>query len=99
MSRKLILSSTAAFAVLASAMPMAAFAQTEPAATEDRTRVETVIVTARKTSEALITAPVAVTAVGAADVARLNIQAIDDLARFTPGLSFPKLLVGPRIDP
>jgi iron complex outermembrane recepter protein len=90
MSRKLILSSSAAILALACALPMSAAAQTAPAASEDRTKVETVVITARKTSEALITAPVAVTAVGAADVARLNIQSVDDLARFTPGLSFSK---------
>lgn len=90
MSRERILGSTAVFAILASISPFSASAQTTPTASEDRSKVETVVITARKTSEALITAPVAVTAVGAADVARLNIQAIDDLARFTPGLSFSK---------
>lgn len=91
MTHKLILSSTVAVLALAVAMPATVFAQAAaPAATEDRSKVETIIVTARKTSEALISAPVAVTAVSAADVSRLNIQAIDDLARFTPGLSFSK---------
>lgn len=90
MTHKLILTSSAAVLALAIAMPVGAIAQTAPAAAEDRTKVETVIVTARKTSETLIGTPVAVTAVGAADVSRLNIQAIDDLARFTPGLSFSK---------
>jgi iron complex outermembrane recepter protein len=91
MTHKLILTSSAAIMALAIAMPATVFAQAAaPAAAEDRSKVETIIVTARKTSETLIGTPVAVTAVGAADVARLNIQAIDDLARFTPGLSFSK---------
>jgi iron complex outermembrane recepter protein len=88
MTHKTILTSSAAVLALAIAMPSFAFAQAAPA--EDRSKVETIIVTARKTSEALISAPVAVTAVGAADISRLNVQSIDDLARFTPGLSFSK---------
>jgi iron complex outermembrane recepter protein len=90
MTHKLLLTSSAAFMALAIAMPATVFAQAAAPAVEDRTKVETIIVTARKTSETLIAAPVAVTAVSAADVSRLNIQAIDDLARFTPGLSFSK---------
>ena len=90
MTHKLILSSSAALIALAIAMPVTASAQAAPPAVEDRTKVETIIVTARKTSETLISAPVAVTAVGAADISRLNVQSIDDLARFTPGLSFSK---------
>jgi iron complex outermembrane recepter protein len=91
MTQKLVLSSSAAILALAMAMPATVFAQAAAApAAEDRTKVETIIVTARKTSETLISAPVAVTAVSAADISRLNVQSIDDLARFTPGLSFSK---------
>jgi iron complex outermembrane recepter protein len=90
MTHKLILTSSAAMMALAIAMPATVFAQAAAPAAEDRTKVETIIVTARKTSETLISAPVAVTAVGAADISRLNVQSIDDLARFTPGLSFSK---------
>jgi iron complex outermembrane recepter protein len=91
MTHKIVLSSSAALVALAMAMPATVLAQAAaPAATQDRSKVEVIIVTARKTSEALISAPVAVTAVSASDVSRLNIQAIDDLARFTPGLSFSK---------
>jgi iron complex outermembrane recepter protein len=90
MTHKLILTSSAAILALAIAMPATVFAQAATPAAEDRSKVETIIVTARKTSEALISAPVAVTAVSAADINRLNVQSIDDLARFTPGLSFSK---------
>jgi iron complex outermembrane recepter protein len=90
MTHKLILTSSAAMMALAIAMPATVFAQAAAPAVEDRSKVETIIVTARKKEEALISAPVAVTAVGAADISRLGIQAIDDLARFTPGLSFSK---------
>ena len=92
MTHKLILSSTVAALALIVAMPANVLAQAaSPApAVEDRSKVEVIIVTARKTSETLIAAPVAVTAVSAADISRLNVQSIDDLARFTPGLSFSK---------
>lgn len=92
MTHKLILSSTVAILALAVAMPATAFAQAAPAQAEaqERNKVETIIVTARKTSETLIGTPVAVTAVSATDISRLNVQSIDDLARFTPGLSFSK---------
>ncbi|OYU78254.1 MAG: hypothetical protein CFE32_02365 [Alphaproteobacteria bacterium PA3] len=90
MTQRLLLTGSAALMALALAMPGASFAQATSDTEADRSKVETIIVTARKTQETLISTPVAVTAVGAADVSRLNIQAIDDLARFTPGLSFSK---------
>ncbi|MFN9146510.1 MAG: TonB-dependent receptor [Hyphomonadaceae bacterium] len=90
MTQRLLLTGSAALMALAIAMPGASFAQAASDTEADRSKVETIIVTARKTQESLISTPVAVTAVGASDVSRLNIQAIDDLARFTPGLSFSK---------
>jgi len=90
MTQRLLLTGSAALMALALAMPGTSFAQAAADTEADRSKVETIIVTARKTQETLISTPVAVTAVGAADVSRLNIQAIDDLARFTPGLSFSK---------
>ena len=90
MTQRLLLTGSAALVALAVAMPGASFAQAASDTEADRSKVETIIVTARKTQETLISTPVAVTAVGASDVSRLNIQAIDDLARFTPGLSFSK---------
>jgi iron complex outermembrane recepter protein len=90
MTQRLFLTGSAALMALALAMPGTSFAQAASDTEADRSKIETIIVTARKTQESLISTPVAVTAVGAADVSRLNIQAIDDLARFTPGLSFSK---------
>ena len=49
---------------------------------------EVILVTTRLRSEAALEAPVSVTAFGAADIARLDLRSIDDMARFTPGLSF-----------
>jgi outer membrane receptor protein involved in Fe transport len=92
MRNRTLLATTIALGALAAGAPGVAFAQAASTASagEDRSKVETVIVTARKKEETLISTPVAVTAVGTADIARLGIQAIDDLARFTPGLSFSK---------
>jgi len=86
--RTVLLTGIALSALAVSAPALAQ--QTAAAEAESSIKVETVIVTARKTEEALIATPVAVTAIGASDVSRLNIQAIDDLARFTPGFSFSK---------
>jgi outer membrane receptor protein involved in Fe transport len=80
-----------AFAGLAISLAPAGFAQDAapaPAANEDSD--EKVVVTARKRKESLKDAPVTVTAFTPATIERLNIQSIDDIARFTPGLSFSK---------
>lgn len=91
MTFRRFLATTIALSGFAALTPGLALAQAAQAsAEEDRSKVETIIVTARKKEETLISTPVAVTAVGTADIARLGIQAIDDLARFTPGLSFSK---------
>jgi outer membrane receptor protein involved in Fe transport len=47
-----------------------------------------IVVTARRTTETLIEAPVAVTAVTEAQIENLGIQSIDDIARHTAGFSF-----------
>jgi iron complex outermembrane recepter protein len=87
--RSVLTGTVASAALLAIAMPGTASAQAA-GSTTDENGVETIVVTARKKEETLVTAPVAVTAVGAADIERLQIQSVDDLARFTPGLSFSK---------
>ena len=51
-------------------------------------QLEEIIVTARKTEESLQTAPIAVTAFTAKAIEQQGLRSIDDLARFTPGLSF-----------
>jgi iron complex outermembrane receptor protein len=52
--------------------------------------LEEVIVTARKTEESLQEVPVAVTAFTAEGIERRQIQSIEDVARFAPGLVFDK---------
>ena len=50
--------------------------------------LEEVVVTARKKTETLIDVPLAVAAVTAEQIENRQINSIDDLARFTPGLVF-----------
>jgi outer membrane receptor protein involved in Fe transport len=50
--------------------------------------LEEVVVTARKTEETLMSAPVAVSAFTARAIEEKGLTTIDDIARFTPGLSF-----------
>lgn len=52
--------------------------------------LEEIIVTARKTEETLQDAPVAVTAFTAERLAERQIQSVNDVARFTPGLVFDR---------
>lgn len=80
--------SVSAFAATAATVPV--FAQTAPAAAAETRRVETIVVTARKAEETLQDAPVAVTAFTEESIQNLNITSIDDVARFTPGLSFSR---------
>jgi len=62
--------------------------ETEDDEVIERSRLETITVTARKKEETLQDAPVAVSAFSAGDMADQGLTNIDELARFTPGLSF-----------
>jgi len=55
-----------------------------------RAIIEEITVTARKREEALQTIPVSVSAFSAGDIVDRQIRAIEDVARYTPGLSFAK---------
>jgi outer membrane receptor protein involved in Fe transport len=50
--------------------------------------LEEIVVTARKTEESLMSAPVTVSAFTASTIQQKGLTTIDDIARFTPGLSF-----------
>lgn len=63
-----------------------AMAQTAPAEAED-TGLGEIIVTARRVEENLQDVPVAVTAFSATDLENQNVQRVQDLANFTPGLA------------
>ncbi len=85
--KKLALMTSAAAAALAG-LTAGAIAQTDTeTATTSDTR-DVILVTARRREEGLLDAPVAVTAFGDGDINRLGIVSVDDVARFTPGLSY-----------
>src|SRR6202008_4443251 len=50
-------------------------------------QVEEVVVTARKRDETSIAVPVAITALGAQQIARQNIRSFDDITALTPSLT------------
>ncbi|WP_233205037.1 TonB-dependent receptor [Alkalicaulis satelles] len=75
---------TAVMATGLTAMPAAASAQEEGA----QQARDVITVTARRREETILDAPVAVTAFGEEDILNLGLQSVDDVARFTPGLSF-----------
>ena len=52
--------------------------------------LEEIVVTARKREESLQDIPVAVTAISAAEIANRQVNSLDDLAKFAPGLVFSK---------
>ena len=52
--------------------------------------IEEILVTARKRTESLQQAPVAVSAFDADAISDFSMQSIDDVARYTPGFSFSK---------
>jgi outer membrane receptor protein involved in Fe transport len=86
--RRLLLWSAAAAALVTGFSPQVADAQER--APGAREADDAIIVTARRREETLQDTPVAVTAFGQEDFESLQIQSIDDVARFTPGLSFSK---------
>ncbi len=73
-------------AFVAMAQGVQASAQEAPVAEQATdASVGEIIVTARKRSESLIAVPVAITAVGAAELSRSGINGVDSLARKVPG--------------
>ena len=71
----------------ASALALGAVLAADPALAQI-TEADEIVVTARRTQETLIEAPVAVSAFSEESIEDLGIQSIDDIARFTPGFSF-----------
>jgi outer membrane receptor protein involved in Fe transport len=84
--RHWLYSGAAAFAF--TSLPPVAQAQQE--AEEEELMQDVVTITARKKEETLIDAPIAVSAFSEEQLDQLNLESIDDVARFTPGLSFSK---------
>ncbi len=85
MRKQILLTTAAAIAATSLAVIPAAAAQEEGAQTQSR---DVITVTARRREETILDAPVAVTAFGEDDILDLGLQSVDDVARFTPGLSF-----------
>lgn len=80
---------TSAAAVAIAGFAAGALAQeSSEAAAGQAARGDVITVTARRREEGLLEAPIAVSAFGAGDIERLGIESVDDVARFTPGLSF-----------
>lgn len=86
MSRTLLLASAAALAMTVQSSP--AFAQENDGETE--LKQDVIVVSARKREEGLLEAPVAVSAFDSSAIENLQLESVDDIARFTPGLSFSK---------
>lgn len=87
MKKTILMSTAAALAVTALASGAGFARQADTEASQGNAR-EIITVTARRREETILDAPVAVTAFGEADILNLGLQSVDDVARFTPGLSF-----------
>jgi len=70
---------------MASAMP--AMAQGQAAAADNDQGLEEIIVTARRVAENIQDVPVSVSAFSGADLAAQNVQKVQDLGNFTPGMT------------
>ena len=70
---------------IASATAHAQNAPPSPPKAEDDTKLESVVITARKRTEAIDTVPLAVTAMPSAKIEARNLKSIEDVASFTPG--------------
>lgn len=91
-NRKVYLTSAALALVLA---PLPAIAQESDAASDTQElRVAKIVVTSRKVEEDLQSAPLAVTAFGAAEIQDAGLANIEDIALLTPGLTFAPLFGG-----
>lgn len=86
-SKPILLAATA-LAPLAIAFPVAAQAQDAESAEEESGPIREIVVTARKTQESLSDAPVAVSVVGAEQIAEQGLNSIDDFAKQATGISF-----------
>lgn len=75
---------------LAAATGLTSFAAVAQQSSAGATQLEEIIVTARKTEESLQEAPIAVAAFTAEQIQERQMQSVDDVARFAPGLVFDK---------
>ncbi len=87
MNKSMLMAGVAALAFTASNQ---AVAQTSDVPAERELKQDVIVVTSRKKEETILEAPVAVSAFDEQSIENLQLQTIDDIARFTPGLSFSK---------
>lgn len=85
MTRTFLLAGAAALALTSYGMPAAHSQEEDEELTQD-----VIVITSRKKEETLLEAPVAVSAFDETAIENLQLESIDDVARFTPGLSFSK---------
>jgi iron complex outermembrane recepter protein len=88
MKKTTLITSAAVIALATAYMP--AYAQEDTTTGGGELRQDKITITARKKEEGLLEAPIAVSAFDAASIEQLQLQSVDDVARFTPGLSFSK---------
>lgn len=69
-------------------LPTMAQEAEEKAAVEEKEYIESITVTARKVEERIIDIPLSVSAFSAKDMRQKSIEQLDDIALFTPGLTF-----------
>lgn len=86
MKKTILMAGAAAFAMSLQAAPAVAQAADD----EGELKQDTIVVSARKKEEGLLEAPVAVSAFDSSAIENLQLESVDDIARFTPGLSFSK---------
>lgn len=78
-------------AAAAGAIAVAAFAQTSSA---QESALEEIVVTARKVEENLMEAPLAISAMSAATLEKMNLTEMGEIASFTPGFHYVKQVGG-----
>ncbi|MDE0243792.1 MAG: TonB-dependent receptor [Gammaproteobacteria bacterium] len=76
---------------VAGAIAFAAFAQTSSA---QESALEEIVVTARKVEENLMEAPLAISAMSAATLEKMNLTEMGEIASFTPGFHYVKQVGG-----
>ncbi|MEX1252113.1 MAG: TonB-dependent receptor plug domain-containing protein [Hyphomonas sp.] len=86
MKKCFLMAGAAAFALSVQVAPAIA----QEVEDEGELKQDTIIVSARKKEESLLEAPVAVSAFDSSAIENLQLESVDDIARFTPGLSFSK---------
>jgi len=77
--------------VAVAAMATAGTFDVQPALAQDgASALEEIIITARRREESLQDTPVSVSAFGVEDIVKRGVRSVDDIARFSPGLSLAK---------